>query len=121
MRDLLNSIIKGTSVILVIVLLSSVVFAQTEKRRPLIVRGDRGNYSMIGFVQDEHGAPVSGARVIAISEDWPDIKSEAKTNEQGKWTFRSLREGKWIVSAFSTEMMSEFKMYFSTPIERVFY
>jgi len=112
MRDLLNSIIKGTSVILVIVLLSSVVFAQTEKRRPLIVRGDRGNYSMIGFVQDEHGAPVSGARVIAISEDWPDIKSEAKTNEQGKWTFRSLREGKWIVSAFSTEMMSEFKDVF---------
>ena len=112
MRDLWNSIIKGTSVILVIVLLSSVVFAQTEQRRPLIVRGDRGKYSMIGFVQDEHGTPVSGARVIAVSEDRPDIKSEAITNEQGKWTLRFLRKGKWIVSALSTEMMSEFKDVF---------
>ena len=112
MRDLWNSIIKGTSVILVIVLLSSVVFAQTDQRRPLLVRGDRGNYSMTGFVQDEHGAPVSGARVIAVLEDWPDIKSEAKTNEQGKWTLRLLKKGKWIVGALSTEMISEFKDIF---------
>lgn len=109
MRDLWNMIIKGTSVILVIVFLSSVVFAQIEKRRPLIIRGDRGNFSMTGFVQAEHGAPVSGARVIAVSEDRPDIKREAKTNEQGKWALRFLRKGKWIVSALSTEMMSEFK------------
>jgi len=105
MKDLWNPIIKGTGVILAIVLLSPVVFAQ--KNRNLY-----RDYSMTGFVRDEHGAPVSGARVIAVLEDLSGVKSEAKTNKQGKWTLRFLRKGKWIVSAVKTEMMSEFKEVF---------
>ncbi len=102
MRDLWNSIIKGTSIILVIVLFSSVVFAQ--KNRTLY-----RDYSMTGFVRDEHGVPVSEARVIAVLENLSGIKSEVKTNKQGIWTLRFLKKGKWIVSALNTEMMSEFK------------
>ena len=105
MRDPWNVIIKGTTVILVILLLSSGVFAQGDRK---LYR----DYFMTGFVHDEHGSPVSGARVIAFFEDQPSIKSEAKTNEQGEWALRFLRKGKWIVGALTTEMMSEFKDVF---------
>ena len=39
--------------------------------------------------------------------DRPDIKIETTTDEKGKWIFRFLKNGKWIVSAFSEEKMSE--------------
>lgn len=105
MRDLWNLINKGTTFILVILLLSSSVFAQVNRK---FYR----DYSMTGFVRDEQGAPVSGARVIGFLEDEPSIKNEAKTNEQGEWTLRFLRKGKWIVGALTTEMTSEFKDVF---------
>jgi tetratricopeptide (TPR) repeat protein len=102
MKALWNSTVKGTTVILVIVLLSSTVFAQADRK---IYR----DYFMTGFVRDNQGFPVSGARVIAVFEEEPGLTSEASTNEQGKWTLRFLGKGRWIVSALTTEMISEFQ------------
>jgi hypothetical protein len=105
MNKLWNSIKKGATVVLVICFLISVLSAQIDRK---LIR----DYLMTGFVFDKDGVPVSGARVIAVLEDWNGIKNEARTNEQGKWTLPFLMKGKWIVSASTEGMMSEFKDVF---------
>ena len=97
MIKLRNYSIKGISILLLIGILSPAALAQAG----------RGSLFMSGFVRDQNGSPVSGARVVAVLEERLDVKREAITDEHGKWTILSLRKGKWILSAFAAETMSE--------------
>ncbi|UCE22000.1 MAG: HEAT repeat domain-containing protein [Candidatus Aminicenantes bacterium] len=119
MREIWGSVTKGMSVILLIVLLSPIALAQAG----------RGDLFMTGFVRNEDGSPRDGAKVVAVYvggkysaltspippssypprffEDRSAIKRESITDEKGKWTLLFLKKGKWIVSAFSKERMSE--------------
>ncbi len=119
MREIWASVAKGMSLMMFVVLLSPAALAQAG----------RGDLFMSGFVRDEDGSPKGGAKVVAVLGgrkvrmptssiqpsiyppsffvDRPDIKTETITDEKGKWTLRFLKKGKWIVSAFSEEMMSE--------------
>lgn len=119
MMDIWGSITKGMSVFLLIVFVSPLALAQAG----------RGDLFMSGFVRNEDGSPKVGAKVVAVfgrrKESIPtssippspypprffvdrlNIKRETITDEKGKWTLRFLKKGKWIVSAFSKERMSE--------------
>lgn len=119
MIDIWGSVTKGLSVFLLIVLLSPLALAQAG----------RGDLFMSGFVRNEDGSPRVGVKVVAVFGGRKDItptssiqpslyppkffvdrltiKRETITDEKGKWTLRFLRKGKWIVSAFSKERMSE--------------
>ena len=119
MREIWASVTKGMSIMMFVVLLSPGALAQAG----------RGDLFMSGFVRDEDGSPKAGAKVVAVFGgrkvrmptssiqpsiyppsffvDRPDIKTETITDEKGKWTLRFLEKGKWIVCAFSEEMMSE--------------
>ncbi len=119
MREIWGSVTKGMSVILLIVLLSPIALAQAG----------RGDLFMTGFVRNEDGSPRAGAKVVAVFGAGKDsvpsspippssypprffgdrsvIKRETITDKKGKWTLLFLKKGKWIVSAFSEERMSE--------------
>lgn len=119
MREIWGLVTKGMSIIILVVLLSPVAYAQAG----------RGDFFMSGFVQNEDGTPKVGAKVVAVFGgrkvsmptssiqpstypprffvDRSAIKRETITNEKGKWTLRFLKKGKWIVGAFSEERMSE--------------
>ena len=121
MIDLWRPIIKRICALLLIALLYPDALAQTDRRALFMIRSYRnesGKLFMSGYVLGEHGTPVSGARIIAILEERPDIRSETKTDEQGKWTLRFLKKGKWVVSAFSAEMMSELTDVFLNANQR---
>lgn len=119
MREISGSVTKGMVIIMLIVLLSPIALAQAG----------RGDLFMTGFVRNEDGSPRAGAKVVAVFggrkdsvpsspippssypprffEDRSVIKRETITDKKGKWTFLFLKKGKWIVSAFSEERMSE--------------
>lgn len=97
MMDILGSITKGIGVFLLIAFLGPLALAQAG----------RGDLFMSGFVRNEDGSPKVGARVVAVFEERLDIKRETRTDEQGKWAILFLKKGKWIVSAFAEERMSE--------------
>jgi tetratricopeptide (TPR) repeat protein len=97
MRDIRASAIKGMSIIALIVFLSPFAIAQAG----------RGDLFMSGFVRNEDASPKAGARVLIVFEQRVDIKRETTTDEQGMWTIRFLKKGKWIATAFSKERMSE--------------
>jgi tetratricopeptide (TPR) repeat protein len=119
MTGIWGSATKGICVFLLIVFLSPLALAQAGS----------GDLFMSGFVRNEDGSPRVGARVVAVfggridsvptspipPSPYPprffvdrlNIKRETTTDEQGKWILRFLKKGKWIVSAFSEERMSE--------------
>lgn len=97
MMHILGSVTKGIGVFLLIAFLGPLA----------LVQAGRGDLFMSGFVRDEDGSPKVGARVVAVFEERLDIKRETRTDEQGKWTILFLKKGKWIVSAFAEERMSE--------------
>jgi tetratricopeptide (TPR) repeat protein len=119
MREIWSSITKGIIVIMLIVLLSPIALAQAG----------REDLFMSGSVRDEDGSPIVGAKVVAVFlarkagipasplppssdtsvffVDRPMIQKETVTDKEGKWTLLFLRKGKWIVSAFYMEKMSE--------------
>jgi len=97
MREIWGSVTKGLSVFLLIVFLSPLALAQAG----------RGDLFISGFVRNEEGSPKVGAKVVAVFEERLDIKRETTTDDQGKWTLLFLKKGKWIVSAFAEERMSE--------------
>ncbi len=97
MKDIWRSAKIGINVFMLFVFLSSLAMAQAG----------RGEFFMSGFVRNEDGSPKAGARVVAVFEQRIDIKRETTTDEQGKWRILFLRQGKWIVSAFAEDVMSE--------------
>jgi tetratricopeptide (TPR) repeat protein len=121
MTGIWESANKGICVFLLIVFLGPLAHAQAGS----------GDLFMSGFVLNEDGSPKVGARVVAVfggrMESVPtsqiplspypprflversNIKRETTTDEQGKWILRFLKKGKWIVSAFSEERMSDMK------------
>lgn len=121
MNNAYRSMKKRIGLLLPLLLLGPSLFAQTDYRALFMnrsVRNESGNLFMSGEVRDDQGRPVSGARVIAVFEQRPDFRSETKTDEQGKWNLRFLKKGKWIVSAFFTEKMSEFQDVFLNANQR---
>ena len=119
MREIWRSVTKGTIVVMLIVLLSPAALAQAG----------RGDLIMSGSVRNEDGSPIAGAKVVAVFLAGKDsmpasplppssftprffvdrqmIQRETVTDEEGKWTLLFLKKGKWIVSAFDKEKMSE--------------
>lgn len=115
MTDIRVSFIRGICVLLLIASFCPDASAQAG----------RGNLFMSGIVWNEDGSPQVGTRVVAVFGERTDtvftspiplssclldrsrIFRETTTDEEGKWTLRFLKKGKWIVSAFSDERMSE--------------
>ena len=99
--------------------------------RPAFGQSGRGSYSLRGIVLDSEGAPVPGAKVIAVLNEQgtaasdlegnpvpvPGIntlllrkdaaaKREVEADENGRWAVRLIRRGPWRLQAFSGERMS---------------
>lgn len=97
MKDIREAAAKGIATLLLIVFIGPLAIAQAG----------RGDLFMSGFVRNEDGSPIAGARVVIVFAQRRDIKRETTTDEQGKWTILFLKKGQWIAGAFAEERMSE--------------
>jgi len=82
----LNSISKLSFVVLFSLVSMIFLSAQIGKAR---VRG---------FVQDEEGNPLEGAKIVGHNSEF-DISFEAYTNKKGHWAKGGLRGGNWRITA----------------------
>lgn len=81
-------------------------FVPVNTREPLpTVYLHRGG-GLGGAVRDSGGAPVPGAKVVAISKDAND-GAEGVTNRLGRFTFERLRPGRYRVTAMFAGRASE--------------
>lgn len=81
-------------------------FVPVNTRRPLpIVKLHRGG-GVAGTVRDARGAPVPGARVVALSPDAGD-GGEVHADVRGRFELRRLRPGRYQVAAFVAGVAAE--------------
>lgn len=81
-------------------------FMQVNTRQPLpTVRLHRGG-GVVGTVRDAKGAPVPGARVVALSAGAGD-GAEVHADVRGRFELRRLRPGRYQVAAFVAGVATE--------------
>jgi hypothetical protein len=65
---------------------------------PACVRAQKDAGSVVGYIGDEHGAPLAGAKVTLTGADAKSAPSaQASTDGTGKYRFEGLKPGRYTI------------------------